>query len=59
MIFLNYTPDPDLWAAEEAESQAVEAAFRSAAPADCTVVEFRNYDWARPRFEFAASQPSA
>lgn len=52
LIFLNYTPDPDLWVLEEVNPQAVEDMFRSNVPAGARLIVFRNYDWTNPPFGF-------
>ncbi len=52
VVFLNYTPDPDLWMAEQAQFDEVAASFREAAPTDVLLVVFRNYEWTEPLFKF-------
>lgn len=52
IIFLNYAPDPQLWAAEEVEPDAVRAALQRAVPTGAALVVFRNYDWSVPYLRF-------
>lgn len=52
IIFINYTPDPDLWVMEDSQLDEIATSFREAAPGDALLVVFRNYNWAQPFLKF-------